>query len=274
MTQRTRLTRHLPGSRLAPTAADPAQLAARLRDNTTDGASALARQALAALRRYAEVHPQDERGILRCAETLRDARPSMAAVGRLLQHWLDTCPRGHASAGEFAVAHCDALLALAEQARRDTVRLAREHLARIPGTVVTHSASGTVRDALAERRPADIVAAASHPGGEGRAFADALRARCVEDAEAVRLAAHCGAVLVGADAIGRRSFVNKVGTRPLAVAARRAGRPFLVVAESFKRVDADAPHVAEPAFEAIDNDLVTQFLTDHRFPPGPAGHGS
>ena len=259
---------------MAPAAADPAQLAARLRDNTTDGASALARQALAALRRYADVHPRDERDILRCAETLRDARPSMAAVGRLLQHWIDTLPDGRSPAGARAVAHCDALLALADRARRDAVRLARERLARIPGTVVTHSASGTVRDALAERSPADIVAAVSHPGGEGRAFAAALGARCIEDAEAVRLAAQCGAVLVGADAIGRRSFVNKVGTRPLAIAARRAGRPFLVVAESFKRVDADAPHVAEPAFEVIDNDLVTEFLTDSRFPPVPDGHDS
>lgn len=260
---------------MAPTAADPAHFAARLRDNTTDGASALARQALAALRRYAaEGASRDARDILRCAETLRDARPGMAAVGRLLQYWIDTFPREHASAGEHAVAHCDEVLALADQARRDTVRLARERLAGIPGTVVTHSASGTVRDALAVRAPADIVAAVSQPGGEGRALADALRARCVEDAEAVRLAAHCGAVLVGADAIGRRSFVNKVGTRQLAVAARGAGRPFLVVAESFKRVDADAPHVTEPTFEAIDNDLVTEFLSDTRFPPGPAGHGS
>ena len=260
---------------MASSVAEPDRLAARLRENTVDGASALARQALAALRGYAEeVAPRDERGILRCAETLRDARPSMAAVGRILQHWIDTFPRGHASAGERAVAHCNALLSLADRARRDTVRLARERLARISGTVVTHSASGTVRDALAERAPADIVAAVSYPGGEGRALADALRARCVEDAEAVRLAAQCGAVLVGADAIGRRSFVNKVGAGQLAVAARDAGRPFLVVAESFKRVDADALHVTEPAFEAIDNDLVTEFLTDTCFPPGPTGHGS
>ena len=258
---------------MAPTTADPAHLAARLRDNTTDGASALARQALAALRGHAEVNPRDDRGILRCAELLRDARPGMAAVGRLLQYWIDTFPRNHARAGERALAHCDKVLALADQARRDTVRLAHEHLAGIPGPVVTHSASGTVRDTLAGRSPAAIVAAVSHPGGEGRAFAAALGARCLEDAEAVRLVAHCGAVLVGADAIGRRSFVNKVGTRPLAIAARRAGRPFLVVAESFKRVDADAPRVAEPAFESVDNDLVTEFLTDSLFPPGPTGHG-
>ena len=57
----------------------------------------------------------------------------------------------------------------------------------------------------------------------------------------------------------------------LAVAARDAGRPFLVVAESFKRVDADAPPVTETLFETIPNGLVTAFLTDDVFPTPTAG---
>ncbi len=252
---------------MAPALPDPGGLTDRLRANTTDGAAALAREALAALRAYAlAAGPGDGPGILRCAEALRDARPSMGAVGRIVQHWIDTLP-----AGEAPAAHCDAVSHLADAALGDTLRLARRRLADLPGTLLTHSASSTVRRALLERPPDEILVAASEPGGEGRNLAAALGARCVEDGEARLLAPACAAVLVGADAIGRRAFVNKVGTRTLAVAARDAGRPFLVVAESFKRVDADAPPVTETLFETVPNGLVTAFLTDDVFPAPTAG---
>ena len=215
--------------------------------------------------------PDDGSGILRCAEALRDARPSMAAVGRIVQHWIDTLPSGDSPVAHRAAGHCDAVLGLADAALDETVRIARRRLAATPGTIVTLSASSTVRRVLAERRPEDIVVAASEPGGEGRTLAAALRARCVGDRDAERAVADCAAVLVGADAIGRRCFVNKVGTGVLARAALGAGRPFLVVAESFKRVDIDVPTVTEARFESVPNDLVTAFLQDDRFPPGSAG---
>ena len=195
----------------------------------------------------------------------------MAAVGRVVQYWIDMLPPGDAPVAHRAAAHCDAVLDLADAALQETVRIARRRLAATPGTVVTLSASSTVRRVLAERAPDDIVVAASEPGGEGRTLAAALGARCVEDRDAERAVADCAAVLVGADAIGRRCFVNKVGTRVLAEAARGAGRPFLVVAESFKRVDVDAPAVTEDRFETVPNDLVTAFLADDRFPRGSAG---
>ena len=252
---------------MAPVPPDHRRPADRLRANTTDGAAALARAALAALRAYAlAAGPDEGPSILRCAEALRDARPSMGAVGRIMQHWIDTLP-----AGEAPNAHCDAVLRLAEAALGDTLRIARHRLANTPGTILTHSASSTVRRALLERPPGEILVTASEPGGEGRNLAAALGARCVEDGEARLLAPACAGVLVGADAIGRRAFVNKVGTRTLAVAARDAGRPFLVVAESFKRVDADAPPVTEALFETVPNSLVTAFLTDDVFPAPTAG---
>lgn len=225
-----------------------------------------------ALREFARAaHPADGPGILRCAEALRDARPSIAAVGRVVQHWIDTLPPGDAPVAYRAAAHCGAVLDLADAAFHDTVRIARQRLAASPGTIVTLSASSTVRRVLAERPPDEVVVAASEPGGEGRTLAAALGARCVEDRDAERAVVDCAGVLVGADGIGRRCFVNKVGTRVLAQAARDAGRPFLVVAESFKRIDVDAPAVTEDRFETVPNDLVTAFLVDDRFPPGNAG---
>ena len=257
---------------MPPALPEPGALADRLRANATDGAAVLARQALAMLREYAgAVGAEDGPGILRCAEALRDARPSMGAVGRILQYWIDTLPPDDASAGESAVAHCDVVSSLADAALKDTLRLARQRLAATPGTILTHSASSTVLRALSERAAGDIVVTASEPGGEGRRAAARLGARCVEDADVEHVVPSCAAVLVGADAIGRRAFANKAGTRALATAARSADRPFLVVAESFKRVDAEVPLVTEDLFECVPNGLVTAFLSDDRFPSGSAG---
>ena len=257
---------------MPPALPEPGALADRLRVNQTDGAAVLARRALAMLREYAgAAGSEDGPRILRCAEALRDARPSIGAVGRILQYWIDTLAPDDLSAGESAVAHCDAVSSLADAALKDTLRLARRQLAATPGAILTHSASSTVLRALSGRPARDIVVTASEPGGEGRRAAAGLGATCVEDADVEHVVPSCAAVLVGADAIGRRAFVNKVGTRSLAVVAQAVGRPFLVVAESFKRVDADVPPLTEDLFECVPNGLVTAFLTDDRFPSGSAG---
>lgn len=87
----------------------------------------------------------------------------------------------------------------------------------------------------------------------------------MSDADAVRQVSQAGAVLVGADAIGTHSFVNKVGTLALAEAAHQAGTPFYVVAESFKWIPVANPPVVEPAFEAVPNAIAGEFLADSLF---------
>ncbi|MDE0349443.1 MAG: hypothetical protein OXM56_07035, partial [Gammaproteobacteria bacterium] len=82
-------------------------------------------------------------------------------MGRVVQHWIDTLPSGESPVAHRAANHCDDVLALADAALDDTVRIARRRLAATPGTIVTLSASSTVRRVLAERPPDDIVAAAS-----------------------------------------------------------------------------------------------------------------
>ena len=76
-----------------------------------------------------------------------------------------------------------------------------------------------------------------------------------------------GRSLVGADAIGTHSLVNKVGTLVLAQAAQKAGTAFFVIAESFKWVPVADPPVVELAFEAVPNALVEEFLDDSLFRP-------
>ena len=236
-----------------------------------DGAGTLARQALRGLRAHVETSAEaDIEHIRRCARLLKAARPGIGAIGSLLQYWMDSMSAvegGQDYARELAILHCDRVLARADQAFENTIAMGRERLSGISGPIVTHSASSTVRYLLAAAPPRRVIVGASEPGGEGRTLAAELGARCVCDADALRWVAEAGAVLVGADAIGARSFVNKVGTLALAQAAHMAGTAFFVIAESFKWVPVADPPVVEPAFEAVPNALVEEFLADSLFRP-------
>ena len=257
------------GCTMGGTGPFPDRLARELAGNTVDGAGTLARHALRGLRAHIETAEGiDVESVSRWARTLERARPGIGAIGSLLQHWMDSMPAvegGPDDARAAALRHCDQILARADAALEKTIGLGRDRLSRISGPIVTHSASATVRQVLANLAPDRVVVGASEPGGEGRSLAAELGARCVSDAEALRRVARAGAVLVGADAVGTHTFVNKVGTLALARAARKADTPFFVVAESFKWVPVSDPPVVEPAFEAVPNALVGEFLADSLF---------
>ena len=249
----------------------PDRLARELACNTVDGAGTLARQALRGLRAQMEtaegvvIEP-----MVGWARSLAHARPGIGAIGSLLQHWMDGMPAvegGREDVRKMAIRHCDRVLARADAAFEQTIQLGRALLAGISGSIVTHSSSSTVRRLLAAVAPDRVIVGASEPGGEGRRLAAELGTRCVSDADAVRQVSLAGAVLVGADAIGTHSFVNKDGTLALAEAAHEAGTPFFVVAESFKWIPVADPPVVEPAFEAVSNVLVREFLADLLFRP-------
>ena len=251
----------------------PDRLALELAGNTVDGAGTLARRALRGLRAHIEaLERADMERMLGWARMLMDARPGIGAIGNLMQYWMDSMPAvegGQEDVREIAVQHCDRVLARADEAFEKTIGVGRERLSGISGPIVTHSASSTVRHLLAAVPPRQVIVGASEPGGEGRGLAAELGANCVSDADAVRQVGHAGAVLVGADAIGADSFVNKIGTLALAEAAQEAGTPFLVIAESFKWVPewvpVTDPPVMEPAFETVPNTLVREFLSDSLF---------
>ena len=234
-----------------------------------DGAGTLARQALRGLRAHIETAEGiDVEHMFGWARTLEQARPGIGAIGSLLRHWMDSMPAvegGQDGLRRMAIRHCDRVLARADAAFGQTIELGRLRLASISGSIVTHSASSTVRRLLAAMPPARVIVGASEPGGEGRSSAAELGAHCVSDADAVRQVSSAGAVLVGADAVGTHSFVNKVGTLALAEAAHGVSTPFFVVAESFKWIPVADPPVVERVFEAVPNALVGEFLADRLF---------
>ena len=124
----------------------------RLRRNRTDGASAMARQALghmAEFVRTAELNADLPGRVRSCCAELARARPSMAAIGNLMEHWAATFswPEPDSTFKEQALAHVQHVLGQVGRARREAVARAIKVLPD-GASILTHSTSGTVRDVL------------------------------------------------------------------------------------------------------------------------------
>ena len=131
-----------------------------------------------------------------------------------------------------------------ERFLRDQPRALAGAMARLPhllprrATCLTLSSSEAVFGALVAAhgrgRLAAVIVAESRPGCEGVATARRLAAaripvRLVVDALAPAAVRDADAVVVGADAITSTAVWNKCGTFAVALAARAARRPLLVV---------------------------------------------
>lgn len=172
-----------------------------------------------------------------------------------------------------------------------------------PVVVATVSASESVRhclEALSEQVRLKVICAEARPLLEGRQIATQLAAAgiattvCTDagiGAVVAATGAQLEAVVVGADAVAPRWFVNKCGTRNLVDVAASVGVPSYVVASRDKFVDTtlaemlrptqgppdevwEAPPqgvgVVNPYFERVPVESVATFVTDI----GPVGPGS
>lgn len=209
-----------------------------------------------------------ERGedALETARALMAARPTVpaiaGAVGRVV---------APARLPEQVVEEASALLAATDRAPR-TIAVLLEN--DVSGGVMTHSASATVREAVLHARPDRLVCTVSEPEGEGRDFAEQLRAEglavdLVADADAAHAVETVGLVLLGADTVFRDGAVaNKAGTESLAEAANEAGARVVVAAELIKLVPVDG---RDPGIERLDltpPDLIDTIVTEEGlFPP-------
>jgi translation initiation factor 2B subunit (eIF-2B alpha/beta/delta family) len=218
-----------------------------LRADRRSGASALARQLSTALARWTIEAPASSReefmaGLRASARRLADARPSMLALeqvaGLLVVSAADAPPKEDV----------DALRRRLQEAARKVIdgweaaseRIAAHARRILPATVLTHSYSASVVATLRHRKPDRAVVCESRPLFEGRATArdlatDGIAVTLVTDAQGPLFLSQVEAVLVGADGVlANGSVVNKVGTYPLALAARDRGLPFYVTCESLK----------------------------------------
>jgi translation initiation factor 2B subunit (eIF-2B alpha/beta/delta family) len=140
--------------------------------------------------------------------------------------------------------------------------------------VMTHSASATVREALVHGSPARAVCTVSDPVGEGRAFAEDLRAEgltvdLVADADGPGAVETVDVLLLGADTVFRcGTLCNKIGTTSLAEAAQKHGVPTIVACEIVKLAPIEATSAREQSeaekslFELTPPELLTEIVTE------------
>jgi translation initiation factor 2B subunit (eIF-2B alpha/beta/delta family) len=140
--------------------------------------------------------------------------------------------------------------------------------------VLTHSASGTVREALVHTPPTRAICTVSEPINEGRAFAEELRGEglnvdLVEDADAPAALDDATLFLVGADTVFRDGTLNnKIGTTALAEAAAARDIPTVVACEIIKLAPIEAASAPEPneaeraLFELTPPELLSEIVTE------------
>jgi translation initiation factor 2B subunit (eIF-2B alpha/beta/delta family) len=249
---------------------------AELRSDRTHGGSWMARRAVEAMLEVAaEPAASTDELLARLTDVGRQlarARPAMGgimhAVARLL-----------ASAQTASNLPPDQLQRLVEEEANGLIASRERAAASIAvhlgpmlndAMVLTHSASATVREAVVHTPPARVFCTVSAPFEEGRSLAEdlsgeGLDVELVEDGDVNRALETASLVLVGADTVYEDgSIKNKIGTRPLAEAAREVGVRTIVACELLKLVPA-APPAAEDEPDLRDTtppELVEEIVTE------------
>ena len=251
-----------------------------LQGDREHGASWMARRAVETLLDISQERFENSEalvdGLIDAGRKLAESRPGVGAIagatGRVL---------AAASAHRFLdVEELRRLIgeegeALLDGRRRAAVSIAIQLQDQLRDSVVaTHSASATVREAFLHTPPARAICTVSEPIGEGRAFADELRAEglsvdLVEDAEAPAAFGDATLFLIGADTVYRDgTLCNKIGTTALAEAASGHGMPTVVACEIVKLAPIDAasaPELSEAErslFELTSPDLIAEIVTE------------
>jgi ribose 1,5-bisphosphate isomerase len=205
---------------------------------------------------------------------LAASRPAAGAVAGAVGRVLATAfGQRHLSADELSHLVAEEARAICDSRHRAGRSIAIQLAARLANaSVVTHSASATVREAFLHTPPAHVTCTVSRPHEEGRDFAELLReagldVELVEDEDAGGALESADLLLVGADTVFRDgTLCNKVGTSELARAARRHDVPTTVAAEVLKL----APYATRPAHELSEEgtrdftppDLIDEIVTE------------
>ena len=218
-------------------------------NDSTSSASVLTRLAARELAEMVETFEGTEAGAFweelhRACRELVSAKREMASIITLVSQVLSVAERTVLSgvssdtARRIVYAECSRIWDSGETLLEE---LGIEGAGLVPagGTIATLSTSESVRAILAAAvrggTECRVVVSESRPSNEGVEFGTSLPAwgipvTLVVDAALPGLVERCQLVLLGADAISENDFVNKVGTYPLALAAKEAGVPIYVAA--------------------------------------------
>lgn len=202
-----------------------------IRADREKGARQLALVALEAQRSIAGDCTGEE--FRECARALALARPMMAAIeNALAAAWCRYLETGDAAA---AVTETIELIELAA----DEMEMAARKVTPLD-TVITYSYSSTVIELLSRLKPRRVIVSECRPLNEGlraarKLVSEGVSATLITEAQMALFVHEADAVVVGADTIvPDGDFINRMGTRLLALAARDAEVPFYAVSETLK----------------------------------------
>lgn len=244
-------------------------LVAPLRADTVSGAAVVAGTAADILRRAAfqleAESPQElRRSLDQVAVRILDAQPSMAPLAALVVEALSVTGRAQSvEAARQSVAAAARAFVAGLESRAIAVASRAAEVLPVEGAVATLSSSSTVESALVAWARAEpdvvrgtdtalrrVVCFESRPMDEGRSLARSLAHQGIDVTYAVDAAVHslvpdCSVVLLGADSVGDRGIVNKIGSVALAHAARLAGVPVYVLCDETKLLPHGFPQIVE-----------------------------
>jgi len=240
------------------------ELLRMLRKDYKSGATTLALKTLKGLSRYVEeVKPGDLTPLL---SELRNARPSMIVIANAL-----TGVASRLAGGETPLAAITRVTCELENAS-SAIALHAHPLIPTNAVVMTHSASSAVlglfRLLAHEQHGFSVICTQSSPGHEGHSLAVALNdmkvpVTLITDAQIGLFVPQADVVITGCDTwLADGHFINKSGTRLLALAARAHKKPLWVLADSFRHSDQTSEDVTleeMPASElgAPEGDWIT-----------------
>jgi len=246
-----------------------------LRNDRSHGGSWMARRAVQALAEVADVPVESSDELV---ERLNAAGRELAATRRAMGAIAGAVGRVLAAARRESHLAPDELRRLVQEEVQGLVAGRDRAAASIAiqlgdaltdATVLTHSASATVREAVLYTPPQRVICTVSAPFEEGRAFSEELRSsglevELVDDADAEQALQRASLLLVGADTVFRDGAVcNKVGTRPLAEAATRLAVRTVVACEVIKLAPKEAPErIEDEHFDVTAPEYVDEIVTE------------
>ena len=251
-----------------------------LRSDRSHGASWMARRAVETLLEVSEQPFDSSEALLEAlvgaARELSESRPGVGAIagasGRVLAA---ASAHRHIDVDELRRLIDEEGKGILDGRIRAAASIATQLSSHLEdGVVLTHSASGTVREALVHTPPARAICTVSQPVEEGRAFAEDLRGEglnveLVEDADAPAALDDATLFLVGADTVFRDGTLNnKIGTTAIAEAAAARNVPTVVACEIIKLAPIEAASAPEPSeaeralFELTPPELLAEIVTE------------
>ena len=224
-----------------------------IRDNKTDGASELARQAVKVLKVAAE---RSQAGNTReflleqkeVGKSLISARPSMAPISNIVSRLLrETIGKNRGrdldSIRQLTISRADELVSDSLNAVAQIARYA-SRLISDGDKIMTHSYSSTViavvKEIFAKHKNIEVIATRSGPGRTGERTARELGdhgipVTFIDDTAIGFYIPTVNKVMVGADRVcADGKVVNGIGTYQLALASEKTSVPFYVLCETLK----------------------------------------